>query len=300
MQDGSNNPIVSIIIPAFNAENYINETISSVLQQSLTNWELIIINDGSTDGTLKVCESIAKSDKRIIVVTKQNSGVSETRNKGIELAKGEFISFLDADDIWLPDNLLRKIQLLNQDPELGFVYSNMFEADMRLQNKKIAAKGKDKNIFEDLLMWNGEVIPGPCSNIVVRKKCLDVGIRFDKRLTTIADQNFTVQLAHQFKGKLIEDALWIYRILPGSMSKSIAVMEKDAIATYNIYKEKKFFVSNSFKRKCFASMYLIISGSWFKDGKNFSKGLQYLIKALLESPGFTVSKLVKKLVKKII
>jgi glycosyltransferase involved in cell wall biosynthesis len=290
--------LVSVIIPAYNAEKFIGETIVSVLKQSHSNLELIIINDGSKDNTLSILNHFAESDKRIRLLNKTNTGVSDTRNKGIELAKGEFIAFLDADDVWLENNLEKKVDLLSSNPQLGFVYSNMYQADKDLQNRTLAPEGKDNNILEDLLMWNGEVIPGPCSNLVIRRKCIEHGIRFDPRLTTIADQDFTVQLAHQFKGKLIPEPLWVYRILPGSMSKSLQVMEEDALTVFSIYQHKKYFHSEAFMKKCFTNMYLIVSGSWFKDGKNFIKGSQFLFKALARHPVYAMKGLGKRLIKK--
>lgn len=287
--------LVSIIIPAYNAGRFISETIDSVINQTYKDWELIIINDGSTDSTLNIIETYSKKDTRISFVTKTNSGVSDTRNSGIDKAKGEFIAFLDADDVWLPENLQKKIDCLKSNSDVDFVFCNMLQADQNLQNQAPAPIGKDENIFEDLLLWNGEVIPGPCSNLVVRKKCLDSGIRFDPSLTTIADQNFTVQLAANYKGKLIKEFLWIYRILPGSMSKSLSVMEKDALATYSIYKQKNYFRSDFFRKKCFANMYLIVAASWWKDGNKKLKGLSFLIKAFFSAPFYTSAKLFKKI-----
>ncbi len=298
MQDGLNNShLVSIIIPAYNAEKYISETVDSVITQTYKNWELIIINDGSKDHTLPILESYSKKDQRISFITKQNTGVSDTRNAGIEKAKGEFVAFLDADDKWLPQNLEKKINYLLAHADIDYVFSNMFVADQFLQNQNLAPVGKDTNILEDLLLWNGEVIPGPSSNLVVRKKCLDSGIRFDKRLTTIADQNFTVQLAAKFKGKLLNEVLWIYRVIPGSMSKSLQVMENDSLKTYAIYKEKNYFKSQSFRRKCFSNMYLIVGASWWKDGGNKAKGVYFLLRALLTSPFNTIVKINKKVFK---
>ena len=290
--------LVSIIIPAYNADRFINETISSVIKQTYTNWELIIVNDGSTDNTLNIVENYCKADHRISIISKRNTGVSDSRNIGITHSKGQLIAFLDADDMWMPHNLEKKIDVLKQNPDVDFVFSNNLESDQFLQNQKAAPKGKDSNIFEDLLLWNGEVIPGPCSNMVVWRKCFDSGIRFDTNLTTIADQNFTVQISEKFKGKLIDEPLWIYRVIPGSMSKSTTLMEQDALATYNIYKKNNYFKSTFFRKKCFSNMYLIVSGSWFKDGKNFAKGLKYLLLGVIENPFTSIPTLFKKILKK--
>jgi len=94
-------PLVSIITPAYNAENYLRETVDGVLSQTFTDWEMIIVNDGSTDGTAAVMESL-QDDSRIRLVHQENGGVSSARNHGLRHATGKYIAFLDADDVWLP------------------------------------------------------------------------------------------------------------------------------------------------------------------------------------------------------
>jgi len=286
-------PLVSVIIPVYNGEKYIETTIRSVISQSYSAWELIIINDGSKDNTEKII--IAAQHPQIRYISKPNSGVSDTRNMGIIQAKGDYIAFLDADDFWHPDNLEKKIGLLEKDKSISYVFSDMNNADENLKITDPAPVGKDENILEDLLLWNGEVIPGPGSNIVARKECFDSGIRFDPRLTTIADQHFTVQLAYQYRGKRIPEILWDYRILPGSMSKSLDVLEKDALQVYSIYAENNYFSSSVFRRKCFANMSLILAGSFWKDGKNKKKGFKYIFKALAIAPFHTLKKLLRKI-----
>src|SRR5690554_1294971 len=110
--------LMSIVIPCYNGERFIRETINSVINQSYSNFELIILNDGSTDKSLEIIESI--KDNRIQVINKTNSGVSDTRNKGLQISKGSFILFLDADDIIEPKFLETAILVLSENEELGF------------------------------------------------------------------------------------------------------------------------------------------------------------------------------------
>lgn len=96
-------PLVTVITPAYNAESFIEETIRSVLAQSLTDWELIVIDDGSTDDTGKVVEAYARTDARIrLVINEKNRGVARTRNRGLEMFRGQYVAFLDSDDYWEP------------------------------------------------------------------------------------------------------------------------------------------------------------------------------------------------------
>ena len=130
--------LISIIIPAYNADKYIGETIQSVMDQSVQEWELLVVVDGATDQTAQVAQSYADKDRRIQVYTKPNSGVSGTRNFGLEKAKGDFIAFLDADDTWLPENLERKLTVLHNNPEIMWVFSDMNLCDHKMENPKLA------------------------------------------------------------------------------------------------------------------------------------------------------------------
>lgn len=108
-------PTISVIIPVYNGQKTIKETIQSVLNQTFADWELIIVNDGSQDATLEIINSI--NDYRIKVFSYSNAGVSSSRNRGIDQAQGEFISFLDADDLWTPDKLKEQLKALQENPQ---------------------------------------------------------------------------------------------------------------------------------------------------------------------------------------
>ena len=108
-------PLVSVIMPAYNAEKYISKAIASVQQQTIENWELIVIDDCSGDGTAEVVAGFAQADSRIrFLKNEQNSGVARTRNRGIEVCTGEYVAFLDSDDIWHPEKLECQIKCLQE------------------------------------------------------------------------------------------------------------------------------------------------------------------------------------------
>ena len=98
-------PLISVVIPAYNAEQFLDETLESVLSQTYENWECIIVNDGSTDNTESIAKKWCEKDARFCYFYKENSGVSDTRNLGIKEARGEYIAFLDADDLYMPNFL---------------------------------------------------------------------------------------------------------------------------------------------------------------------------------------------------
>jgi len=108
-----NQPLVSIVTPCYNCEKYIGEAIESVLAQTYTNWEMFIIDDGSTDNSFNIAKHFAQKDERIkLIKQEQNNGVSIARNKAIELSKGEYLAFLDSDDLWLPEKLEKQLTFM--------------------------------------------------------------------------------------------------------------------------------------------------------------------------------------------
>lgn len=276
-----NHTLVSIIIPLYNTEKYLKETIESVINQSYHDWELIIVNDGSTDLSASIAQKYTELDHRISLITKQNSGVSDTRNVGIQKSSGNYIAFLDADDTWEIDNLSKKVAVLNNS-SIDWVYS---DASLIDENSNIIGEktGNDTDVLNDYLEWNKTVVPGPCSNLVVKRHCFNE-LRFDSTFSTAADQDFCFNLSAKYKGRRIAEPLWSYRILTNSMSRNIAVMEKDHIGVYQKAARNNLFKGFWHKQKCFSNLYFILAGSWWKDGKNKLKGMSFILRAIMSYP----------------
>lgn len=114
----------SIITPIYNAEDFLEETLQSILDQTYTNWESILINDNSTDNSLEIANKFVQLDPRFKIINKSESGgAAKARNTGIEEAKGRFIAFLDSDDVWLPDKLIHQISFMKE-RDIAFSYSS--------------------------------------------------------------------------------------------------------------------------------------------------------------------------------
>ena len=123
------NPLVSVIMPAFNAENFIEAAVNSVIVQTYSNWELFIIDDASTDTTISKAEKLAKQDFRIKILQNQNNfGTGISRNKGIKAAQGNFIAFLDADDQWKPGKLEIQLKMMQQQ-DVAVCFSSYLQID---------------------------------------------------------------------------------------------------------------------------------------------------------------------------
>lgn len=217
--------LISVIIPTFNSENTIRETLDSVFNQTFSDFEIIIINDGSTDRTIELLGKI--SDSRVKVFSYPNSGVSISRNRGISYASGEFISFLDADDLWTPDKLETQLQALKTHPEAAVAYSwtdCIDEAGNFLyQGMHISPSGY---VLGDLLLRN---FLQNGSNPLIRKTALlDVG-EFDPFLNPCEDRDMWLRLAAKYHFIAVSSPQILYRISSDSMSSSITKLEKSGL-----------------------------------------------------------------------
>lgn len=166
MTPAENNPTVSVVMPAYNTSKYISAAIESVLLQTFTDFELIVIDDCSKDDTYQIVKSYADKDRRIILLRNlQNSGVSATRNYGIEKALGKWIAFLDSDDMWRSDKLEKQLELLdkNSDAIICYTASAFIDSDGNPYNYVMPAESK--MTYRMLLKKNLL----SCSSVVVRR-----------------------------------------------------------------------------------------------------------------------------------
>ena len=161
-----NENLISIIMPAYNCEKYIGEAIDSVLAQSCRNWELIIIDDGSADNTSSIITEYLQKDSRISLLSNEkNIGVSATRNRGIEFAKGNWIAFLDSDDIWTPYKLEKQIETA-QEKNGEFIFTGSAYINEEGKPYKGIFEVPEKVSYKELRKQN--VIS--CSSVLIKKK----------------------------------------------------------------------------------------------------------------------------------
>jgi glycosyltransferase involved in cell wall biosynthesis len=277
-------PLVSVIIPVYNAERYIEKTIRSVFNQTLQDFEIIVLNDGSTDSSGDIIQRLQKEDKRITYIPKGNSGVSDTRNIGISKASGKYVAFLDADDLWKPENLEEKIRALEQSGK-RWVFSdleNIFEEDNILHLERRDFKPYD--IIDNLLLWEAEVVPGPCSNIVVEKKLLDEGIQFDTRLSSPADRDICLQLAAKAEPYFLDKKLWLYRQHGQSMTNTNYKAIDETVWLFKKADQRKWFSSRKIRRKALSNVNLMLAGISYFFPSQRKRVPGFLLKAFWYSP----------------
>ena len=215
---------VSVIIPAYNAAQYINETLSSVVRQSYPKVEIIVINDGSSDTPI-LKEVITPFLERIVYVEQENRGPSAARNVGILRSRGEYVAFLDSDDFWLPEYLAFQMELFQQSPPPDVVYTDgLIIGDTPFSDQRVMKirPSSGTPTFESLLVEKCQV---PTSGTVARKRVLIEAGLFDEGFSRAEDYDLWLRVAYR-GGRIAyqRGVLWGSRVRSGSLSSHITAM----------------------------------------------------------------------------
>nr|WP_290223445.1 glycosyltransferase [Trichocoleus desertorum] len=209
-------PQISVVIPAYNAEKTIKATIDSVLSQTFSDFELIVVNDGSLDTTLNIVANI--QDPRIKLISQPNSGPQKSRNRGIREAQGEYLSFLDADDLWTPDKLEAQLKALQANPDAAVAYSWTNWIDETGQFiRRGAYVNATGNVYEKLLLI--DFVESGSNPLVLRQALDEIG-NFDESLVGGQDWDMWLRLAARYPFTVVASPQILYRKYPNSNSWS--------------------------------------------------------------------------------
>ncbi|MEM6253483.1 MAG: glycosyltransferase [Cyanobacteria bacterium P01_D01_bin.156] len=219
------NPSISVVIPAYNAAKFLPEVIRSVLEQTYQDWELIVINDGSTDETTAVVEKYCQLDARIRLVNQENSGVSAARNLGVDLAKAELVAFLDSDDIWFKDKLSVHVNYMNIDQDIGVSFARVELMDFDGRTTGKFTNNITDNIQPQTFFYTNPTVT--TSNIVLRKSIFKEIDGFDKKIHYSEDIDLLFRIALKKKWKIvgIDQVLVKYRSHDSGLSSKLEKME---------------------------------------------------------------------------
>ena len=262
-------PLISVVIPVYNNETTIQETIESVLSQSFSDLELIVINDGSQDSTLKIVSSIL--DPRLKVFSYPNAGLAATRNRGVSHASGEYISFIDADDLWTPDKLEAQFKALQVNPQAAVAYSWTDWIDESGQFLRpgghISVNG---DVFATLLVRDF-VESG--SNPLIRAEALAEVGGFDESLPAVEDWDMWLRLAAGYEFVCVSSPQILYRVSSSSMSSNVWKMEAGSLRVI----ERAFAVApeslQHLKREVLANRYKYLTFKAVEGTPERKKGL---------------------------
>jgi len=224
-------PKVSIVIPAYNAETFIEETMDHAFKQTLTDFEIIVVDDGSSDRTKQVIE---KYTDKVKYIYQKNQGTSAARNNGIDHAQGKYIAFLDSDDIWFPLKLERQINFLESNPKIDLV-----GCDAELINEsgesfnKLYSRGKKYDVPPDEMLaqlLKRDFIP--FSSVVVKKSLVRNLGGFDLSMVC-EDYEFLMRAVQKYNIAFIDEVLMQYRISPNNKSQNLENHHRDIIKIMN-------------------------------------------------------------------
>ena len=269
MKSGDN-PTVSVIIPTYNRANLINRSVSSVLNQTFKDFEVIVVDDGSIDNTENVVKNF--NDSRIKYIKgEKNVGAAAARNIGIKVAKGKFIAFQDSDDEWLPEKLEEQIKIFKKvSLRIGIVYVGRWqikeEKKMYIPFERV--NQKEGNIYKELLKSNFIGTP----TILVKKECFEKVGMFNENLPRFQDWELVLRLAKYYNFKFIDEPL----VLCHFTSKSISTNSNALLKAFKIIKEKYF---KDLDNKLLAKHYFRVGNVLCLDGK-FKLGRSYFIKSI--------------------
>lgn len=206
-------PKVSVLMPVYNGEKHIGQAIDSVLSQSFRDFELIVIDDGSTDKSAEVVGSY--SDKRICYVANPtNLGLAGARNRAIDVSNGDYLAWLDCDDISLPSRLLKQVALLDEHPNVGLC--GTWVRTLGLESEKVWRYASDPRFLRARMLFDD---PVATSAAMIRRSCIaGDALRFDVRFPPAEDYDLWERISRTNEVRNIPEVLTLYRIHSGQIS----------------------------------------------------------------------------------
>lgn len=220
---------VSVVIPAYNAAPFIHRAVDSVLSQTFADFELLVVDDGSSDDTLRV---LARYGDRLRALPQRNSGPAAARNHGLSAACGEYVAFLDADDHWLPEKLERQVQLMERRPDVGFCSTATAVVNPAGEIVGSWPCRPDAAPFPDVLFTQSSLISGSTSGVLARRKLIESLGGFDETLRGFEDPDLWIRLSALTTYACIPEPLTVVVRTPNSVSGNLARMRQATLASY--------------------------------------------------------------------
>lgn len=258
-------PRVSAIIPNFNYAQYVGEAIESALAQTFKPMEVIVIDDGSTDESISICE---KFGKQIKLIRQENAGVSAARNNAVRASSGEFVAFLDADDVWLSRKIEEQVEEFKRSGHLGLVHVGVQDIDEDGKSLVTHLDGLEGEVSREMLLFNRAVILGGGSGFMIPRKVFEEIGGFDLRLSTSADWDFCYQVSHRFEVGFIPEVLLKYRMHSSNMHGNIPLMEREMLIGFEKAFDKSHSKLSNVRRESYGNLHRVLAGSYFRAGNN--------------------------------
>lgn len=274
-------PKVSVIIPCFNRETFIDKTIKSVFNQTYENIELICVDDGSTDTTKVILSSYKEKLNLLSNPNNENRGQSAAINLGLKHASGIYVAILDSDDLFLSDKIQKQVTFLENNPDIGLVYANGFyinEKGTKLYNIFPENHVEDNNPARMLMECHFN-IP---SNSLIRKTVLDRVGGFDESMRSAQDHDMGIRLMENTKVAFLDTPLWCYRRHENSQSGRHALRRWKTGLRILDKACKRYGYGFTIKRKRLAVLYFRIAQCYFEKKHYFKMAYYFVLAGLLD------------------
>ncbi|CAN2048994.1 UDP-glucose:(glucosyl)LPS beta-1,3-glucosyltransferase [Candidatus Magnetomoraceae bacterium gMMP-1] len=272
------NPLVSVIIPCYNSAEYICEAVESVLQQSYSHYEILLINDGSIDNTELV---LSPYMDRINYYYKKNGGASSARNFGINKAKGEYIAFLDADDIWRKNKLTLQMEFFQNNPNVSLVYSDSSTFDSKgilHDSVKYVVETPSGYVLDDMIIHNFL----NNSTVIVKKFCFETVGAWNEALLNGNDYDIWLKISAYYEFGFVDEVLVDTRYHSQGLSSMLDMQSENSIKIQESFLKQKndeLKISNSTMRKAYSYKYRLWGQRLYYRGQH-SKARKKIIKSL--------------------
>ena len=276
-------PKVSVVIPVYNAMTYLPETVESVLRQTFTDFEVLIIDDGSSDHVVQWASQLV--DPRVKLISQQNQGVSVARNTGIAQAQGEYIAFLDADDLWDATKLEKQVRCLENNLAIGLVHTWMAVIDQQGKpTGRVMISNAEGEVWKQLVEQNTLA----CSSVMVRRCCFEtVGVFAPRNEcpVDVEDWEMWIRIASRYPFAVVKEPLMHYRQHPNNTSKNWQSLEQ----AYRIVIEKAFNSAPSellyLKSRSYGQANLRLAWKCLQSSdRDYEKALHFRQQALINYP----------------
>lgn len=271
---------VSVIIPTYNHAAYLREAVDSARRQTAPPFEIIVVDDGSTDETPRI---LAAYGDRIRTIRQENQGVAAARNAGLAAARGDYVAFLDSDDIWNLRKLERQIARFESDPDLGLVHCGLQWIDALGAVTSVSVAGLEGWVASDLLRLEREVIAAPGSSIMVPARVAREIGGFDPRLPPSEDWDFCYRVTTQYRIGYVREVLFSYRQHGRGIHLNIPRMEKGMLLAFDKAFASSDAAVRSMKNRSYGRLHRILAGCYLQ-ARQPRAALRHLVKSLQYDP----------------
>ncbi len=271
MNSNVDHPIVSVVIPTYNRKDIISRAINSVLNQTYENYEIIIIDDGSTDGTIEYIKNHFNS--KIKCISQKNKGASAARNRGISEANGKYIAFLDSDDEWVESKLKDQFAFLDKNPEIALLCGRTYRSDNVKRVNSSLSKSIVGNLFNTLFMHSFVSTP----TVIAKKEVLDAVGGFDTSYKSAEDFDLWLKITKNYKCAFLPDLVAIVNRGKDNLSTDKITLHLHALTILENHYDKNRIPRNVYK-KAMSDTYIALGRNYLKSGQ-ISKAKKSFIKS---------------------